>query len=84
MHKLLRLTAWASPRAFARKARPDGHAVKQVLCENLCMGAYLTIDIMLWNGNCISLLPKALSGVAQSTVRSICFGELNDELQKAS
>ena len=28
MHKFLRLTAWASPRAFARKTRPDGHAVK--------------------------------------------------------
>ena len=41
MHKILRLTAWASPRAFARKTRPDGHAVKQVVCENLCMGAYV-------------------------------------------
>jgi len=42
VHKFLRLTAWASPRAFARKTRPDGHAVKQVVCENLCVGAYLT------------------------------------------
>jgi len=40
IHKFLRLTAWASPRAFASKTRPDGHAVKQVVCENLCMGAY--------------------------------------------
>jgi len=42
VHNFLRLTAWASPRAFASKTRPDGHAVKQVVCENLCVGAYLT------------------------------------------
>ena len=33
IHKFLSSSAWASPRAFARKTRGDAHAVKQVVCE---------------------------------------------------
>ncbi len=37
---------------FARKTRPDGHAVKQVVRENFCMGAYW---ILLFMFSCAKL-----------------------------
>ena len=46
MHKFLRLAARASPRAFARKTRPDGHAVKQVVCET-CAWVPITLCCVL-------------------------------------